>query len=96
MHPLKSPGLDGFSVDFDQKSWEVVGKEVSRATLYVLNWGSFDAGLNSTNIFLVTKVVAPSQVIEFKPISLCNMIYKIISKAIANRLKTVLTAIVSQ
>ncbi|XP_062152877.1 uncharacterized protein LOC133861169 [Alnus glutinosa] len=96
MHPLKSPGPDDFSADFYQKSWEVVRKEVSRAVLNVLNGGSFDAGLNSTNICLVPKVAAPSYVTEFRPISLCNVIYKIISKAIANRLKIVLPTIISQ
>jgi hypothetical protein len=96
MYPLKSPGPDGFSVDFYQKSWEVVGNEVLRAAFYVLNGGSFDDGLSSTNICLVPKVATPSRVIEFWPISLCNVIYKIISKAIANRLKTVLPSIISQ
>jgi len=96
MHPLKSLGSDGFSTDFYQKSWEVVGKEVSRAALYVLNGGSFDDGPNSTNICLVPKVAAPSRVTEFRPISLCNVIYKIISKAISNWLKIVLPSIISQ
>jgi len=41
-------------------------------------------------------VAAPSRVTEFLPISLCNVIYKIISKAIANQLKTVLPSIISQ
>jgi hypothetical protein len=96
MHPLKSPGPDGYSASFYQKSWDLVGSDVTRAALHVLNRGSFDVGLNTTNICLIPKVAAPTQVTEYRPISLCNVLYKIKSKAIANRLKTVLPHIISQ
>jgi hypothetical protein len=96
MHSLKSPSRDGYSAGFYQKSWAVVGKEVTRAALSVLNGGSIEAGLNATNIGLIPKVTNPTSVTEFRPISLFNVLYKIISKAIANRLKHVLPHIISQ
>jgi hypothetical protein len=95
MAPLKYPGPDGFPADFYQKNWDTVGGDVCKAVLEFLNGGQFDAGLNTTNIVLIPKVNSPSNPFDFRPISLCNVLYKIISKVLANRLKVILPNIIS-
>lgn len=86
--PTKLPGPDGMLILFFQKYWDMVGDGVSNMCLDVLN-GNID--VESFNTTLITLIpTAPMIVIEFPPISLCNVLYKIISKIVANRLKRVL------
>jgi exonuclease III len=95
MHPLKSPGPDGFSACFYQRSWEIVRADVGKAVLDFLNHGTFDPHLNSTNIVLIPKTKNPTRVTDYRPISLCNVLYKIMAKVLANRMKKMMNYIIS-
>ncbi|KAL3812349.1 hypothetical protein ACJIZ3_013617 [Penstemon smallii] len=95
MYPLKSPGPDGFPPLFFQKYWSVVGNDVVIWVLDFLNNGNFDPNCNITNIALIPKCAEPELLSQFRPISLCNVVYKIASKTIANRLKPVMNSIIS-
>ena len=90
MCPTKAPGPDGLPVVFYQKHWRSVSKGVINTCLHVLNGACTIAPLNHTFITLISKVEKPKKVNEFRPISLCNVIYRIVAKTIANRLKSVL------
>jgi hypothetical protein len=96
MHPLKAPGPDRFGVCFFQKHWPIVGKGVKQAVLNFLNKGIFDPSINLTHIALIPKISNAASVVDFRPISLCNVSYKIIAKVLANRLKGVLSSIISK
>ncbi|XP_040986468.1 uncharacterized protein LOC121234565 [Juglans microcarpa x Juglans regia] len=95
MAPLKAPGPDGFGPCFYQNHWDVVSEEVCRAALDILNGNPIDPGLNYTYLALIPKSVNPKKVIKYRPISLCNVMYKIVSKAISNRFKLVLSEVIS-
>ena len=51
--------------------------------------------LNSTNIVLVPKVQSPESISSYRPISLCNLVYKIITKIIVGRLRPYLDKLIS-
>ena len=95
MAPSKALGPDGMPPIFYQKYWHVVGSDVTTAVLSCLNSGRLLKSINHTFITLIPKVKNPKKVIDFRPISLCNFIYKLVSKVLANRLKLILPQIVS-
>jgi hypothetical protein len=95
MAPTKAPGPDGMPPVFYQKYWHVIGSDVTKAVLSCLNSGRILKSINHTFITLIPKIKNPERVTEFRPISLCNVIYKLISKVLANRLKSILPQIVS-
>jgi hypothetical protein len=95
MAPLKSPRPDDFAVGFYQSSWDMVGEEECIAVLDFLNHDIFDPAINKTFIALIPKKKNPSNVTEYRPISLCKVFYKLIANTLANRLKMVLNCIIS-
>ena len=95
MHLLKAPGPDGMPPLFFQHFWSTSGEVVTNTVLNFLNFGIFPPNFNDTNIVLIPKVKEPKVVTDYRPISLCNMVYKMASKAITNRLKKILPSIIS-
>ena len=95
MGPTKAPRPNGMNALFYQKFWHIVGNEVTNAVLDFLHSGNMEPDINYTHIVLIPKVKKPEKMADFRLISLCNVIYKIISKVLANRLKLILPQIFS-
>ncbi|XP_030930993.1 uncharacterized protein LOC115956857 [Quercus lobata] len=95
MDPLKAPGPDGMPPLFFQHFWPAIGDDVVEAVLTCLNSGSIPSSINRTFITLIPKVKSPVRVSDYRPIALCNTLYKLISKVLANRLKTILPCVIS-
>lgn len=92
----KAPGPNGFSGCFFQKYWDIVGTSITFAVISFLNSGHMLKQINYTYIALIPKIPSPASPADFRPISLCNVLYKIISKTLANRIKSILPAYISQ
>jgi hypothetical protein len=92
---LKAPGMDGMPAVFYKKNWEIVGNKVTKEVLRVLQGGEMPSSWNETCVVLIPKVKNPEKLQDLRPISLCNVLYKIVSKVLANRLKLILDEIIS-
>lgn len=96
MKGSKALGPDGFVVGFYQKNWNWVGGYVVRMVLAFLHSETMLRELNCTYITLIPKTLYPILVNDFRPISLCNVLYKIIARVfLVNRLCPVLKSLIS-
>ncbi|XP_074277892.1 uncharacterized protein LOC141601503 [Silene latifolia] len=95
MDGSKSPGPDGITPRFFQVFWPQVGHLVTSAILRFLNTGVTLNEWNITHIVLLPKVDRPELVSQYRPISLCNVIYRLASKCLANLIKQVITSLIS-
>lgn len=95
MHPSKSIGLNGFSAFFFPEILGCCWKWLNKNSLFILNHNSSAAPVNSPHIALAPKIKNTKSVSQYRPISLCNIAYKVVTKAIANRLKLVLDNLIS-
>jgi hypothetical protein len=96
MKGLAAPGPDGLPAIFYHTYWEIINKDVINTVLQVLNNKEDPSPLNDTYICLIPKKKNPTHPGDFRPISLCNVILKIITKTMANRLKLILPDVISQ
>jgi hypothetical protein len=92
---LKAPGPDGMPSVFYKKFWGVIGEQIIQEIMEVLRGAAMPEEWNETTIVLIPKVTKPTQVKDLRPISLCNVLYKIVAKVLANRLKHILPEIIS-
>lgn len=82
----KAPGPDGFSAAFFKQNWNIVGPSVIDATLEFFRTGRILKEWNHTIIALIPKSVNAQSVGDYRPISCCNVCYKIIAKILGNQL----------
>lgn len=96
IHPDKAPGPDGFSASFFQSNWASVGHAICCEIRSFFVTGSLPNKINNTHIRHIPKISSPMKVSDYRPIALCNVYYKAISKLLAIRLKPVLHDIISE
>ena len=96
MHPEKAPGPDGMTALFFQHSWHIIKADLVEPVNDFLVSREMDARLNITNICMIPKTERPTRMTELRPISLCNVGYKIISKVLCQRLKLYLPRLISE
>jgi hypothetical protein len=74
---LKAPGPDGLHALFYKKFWHLVGLDITQAVLKAINEKVIPAGWNETVVVLIPKVDNLEEVSQFRPISLCNVVYNL-------------------
>ena len=94
MGPAKAPRPDGMNALFYQKFWHIVGDDVTSVVLDFLNSSTMLPEINYIHIVLIPKIKSYERMSDYRLITLCNVIYKIISKVLANRLKLTQSAFI--
>lgn len=92
---FKAPGLDGLHADFFQHFWLFVGESVRNEVGQIFTSSRMPVYLNRTVVTLISKCRNPESFSHYQPISLCNTVYKIISKIIVARIRPFLPNLVS-
>ena len=90
-----APGADGMAAHFFQKHWIVTGPMITKEVHRFFREGVLPSEWNYTQLFLLPKKPNPTLMSDLRPISLCSVTYKIISKVLCSRLKGILPQIVS-
>ncbi|KAL0307384.1 UNVERIFIED_CONTAM: hypothetical protein Scaly_2984900 [Sesamum calycinum] len=89
-----APGPDGFSSGFFKSAWAVVKDDFCSAVNEFFDHSRMLKQLNTTLLVLIPKVNMPIKVADFRPISCCNVIYKVISKIMVKRMQLVLDKLI--
>lgn len=95
MKPYKAPGPDGLHAGFFQQFWPTVGSLVKKEVRQIFATKKMPENLNKTHLVLIPKIQGPETLGNYRPISLCNTTYKLVSKIIVNRLRPMLGDLIS-
>lgn len=86
----KTPRPDGFTKEFYIAAWSIIGKNFVTSVQSYFEKRHMPSGVNATILALIPKKFDTQNMKYFRLIACCNAIYKVISKILANRLKTLL------
>ena len=95
MAPFKAPGPDGLHARFYQHLWPLLKNYVCQFVLDFFHTGILPSGVNDTPFTLSPMVFHLEHISQFRPISLCNVSYKIIAKTMDNRLKEIMQDVIA-
>ena len=95
MDPDKAPGPDGFLIQFYRIYWTIIKSDLVRMIKSFQHKAKVGGNTNSTFLALIPKEVKPGSFDHFRPICLCNASYKIITKLLEKKIKSLLEKIIS-
>ena len=90
LNPNRAPGIDGFNGMFYRVAWPIIGEDLLAAINNILKANKMLKQVNHTLICMIPMVAIPASVDDFRPIAVCNVMYRILSKLLTNQLKPLL------
>lgn len=93
--PSKAPGPDGMSALFFQRFWPMIKEQFVKEVRLFFERGVLPKEWNYTHLCLIPKILEPTSISDLRPISLCSVIYKTISKIMVRRLKPLMQRLVT-
>lgn len=92
--PDRAPGPDGINARLLQTFWPTFSQSVENEITKFFQTATLPLEISKANMILIPKKDNPARVTDYRPISVCNVIYKVISKILANRLKPLVRELV--
>ena len=86
---------DSMTPIFFQQFWQIIKSDLLDAISSFFHSGNLLSAINDTMVTLIPKIDHLVCVSQFRPVSLCNAVYRIISKILVNRLKSLLKSCIS-
>jgi hypothetical protein len=96
MKDFKAPGPDGYHPVFFKTQWDILGVSMHNFVNLCFSQPTMTHSVNQTLLTLIPKCDDPSKISQFRPIALCNVVYKVLTKIISNRLRTFLPSVISE
>ncbi|CAN0881186.1 Transposon TX1 uncharacterized 149 kDa protein [Linum grandiflorum] len=96
MHPDKAPGPDGLNPAFYQHFWDTMGKDISANCKGWIETSTIPAEVRATNIILLPKKPNPTNMRDVRPISLCDVRYRMVAKLLASRMRKIMPHIIPE
>lgn len=87
MAPYKAPGPDGYQVVFFKETWAITGSATTSFVKGIMEGGDIPGEATQALLVLIPKGEHPTSIRDFRPLSLCNTVYKLVAKVIVGRLK---------
>lgn len=94
MPSSKALGPDGFPAEFYRASWDIIKQDFFIAVQSFFMYSFLPRGVNAKILTLIPKHGEAKEIKDYRPISCCNILYKVISKILANRLKVLLPELI--
>ena len=88
------PGPDGFHAQFFQSNWNSLGNDVAKSKQTIFITTRIPEDLTRIKLALIPKISNLETVTHLQPVSLCNTLYKLLTKLLINRLKPFLPAMI--
>ena len=95
LHANKAPGPDGFTINFYKAAWNIIKEDLKKMLNLTRKKDNIGGETNSSFLALIPKEKSPLTLDRFRPISLCNTSYKILSKILASRMKSIMGCLIS-
>ncbi|GKV12188.1 hypothetical protein SLEP1_g23370 [Rubroshorea leprosula] len=91
----KALGPDGYNFNFLKCVWHSIKEDFVSFFKEFHQNGRLVGGLNSSFLTLIPKKLSPTELKDYRPISLIGCVYKLLAKVISHKLKTVMPKIIS-
>ena len=92
----KASGPDGLPNEFLQSQWPIIKEDICHIVQRFYEHNIDLANVNKANVIMIQKKEAPQEISDYQPISVLNVIPKLLAKILANRLRSLLPQFISQ